>query len=153
MRRPRGEDGNALVEFSVLGVLLLVPLTYVVITVAQVQRAAFAATEASRAAGRTFVVSGGGDAGERRAKAAAALALRDQGLALPPGALVIGCDSEPCLTAGSAVHVSVDLRVALPFLPAVLEGRAPASIAVHGRHVEVVDCFVAAARSGSEECP
>ena len=153
MRRPRGEDGNALVEFSVLGLLLLVPLTYVVITVAQVQRAAFAATEASREAGRAFVVAGGGDSGERRAESAAALALRDQGLALQPGALAIGCDSEPCLTAGSAVHVSVDLRVALPFLPAVVAGRAPASVAVHGRHDEIVDCFVSAAASRSGECP
>lgn len=153
MSRLREDDGNALVEFTVLGVLLLVPLTYVVITVAQVQRAAFAATEASRAAGRAFVVAGGADAGERRAESAAALALRDQGLSLPPGGLAIGCEAAPCLTAGSTVHVHVDLQVDLPFLPPVLAGRAPATIAVHGRHDEVVDCFVAAARSGSAECP
>ena len=39
MTRPRGDDGNALLEFTYLAVLLMVPLVYVLLTVFQVQRA------------------------------------------------------------------------------------------------------------------
>ena len=50
----RDDDGNALVEFTVLSLLLLVPLVYVLLGVFQVQRAAFGVTEAARQAGRAF---------------------------------------------------------------------------------------------------
>ena len=33
MRRPSGDDGNALVEFTYLAVLMMVPLVYVLVTV------------------------------------------------------------------------------------------------------------------------
>ncbi|MFI5955247.1 hypothetical protein [Cryptosporangium sp. NPDC051539] len=51
-RRPRGDDGSAIIEFVWGGVLLLVPLLYVVLAVFEVQRNAFAVTEAAREAGR-----------------------------------------------------------------------------------------------------
>ena len=57
MRVARGDDGNAIVEFVYLAVLLMVPLVYVLLTVFQVQRAAFAASSAAREAGRVFVTT------------------------------------------------------------------------------------------------
>ena len=48
---PRSESGTVLVEVTWLAILLLVPLLYVVLSVFEVQRAAFAATAAARAAG------------------------------------------------------------------------------------------------------
>jgi hypothetical protein len=41
------------------------------------------------------------------------------------------------------VHVRIDRQVDLPLVPAL--GRATPSIAVHGRHDEVVGCFVTGA--------
>jgi len=49
---PRGERGTALVEFTWLGVLLLVPLVYVMLSVFEVQRGAYAVSAASRSAAR-----------------------------------------------------------------------------------------------------
>ena len=59
MTRPhRDESGSALVEFTWLAILLLVPLVWIVISVFQVQQGAFAVSAAARAAGRARVVAG-----------------------------------------------------------------------------------------------
>ena len=79
-RRPSGDDGNALVEFSYLAVLLMVPLVYVLLTVFQVQRASFGVTEAARQAGRAYATAADEVQGRARARAAARLAMQDQGL-------------------------------------------------------------------------
>lgn len=50
----RCDDGNALVELTYLAVLVMVPLVYVLLSVFQVQRAAFGVTEATRQAARAF---------------------------------------------------------------------------------------------------
>jgi hypothetical protein len=127
------------VEFTWLGVLLMVPIGYLVLSVFQVQRAAFAVTQATREAGRVYVAAGA-DQPDDAALAAARLALQDQGLMLDPDELSIRCSDDPCLTAGGIVTVRIDTRVGLPFIPDLF-GSLPASIAVHGRHDEVVDCF------------
>lgn len=134
----RHDEGSALVEFTFLGVLLLVPLTYVLLTALAVQRAAYAVTAAAREAGRSYVSATDGAAATHRARAAAAVAAHDAGL--PEFAVAVACEADPCLTPGASVGVTVTASVALPFVPDVL-GRAPARVAVHGRHVEVVDRF------------
>ncbi|HLZ36515.1 MAG TPA: hypothetical protein VKP64_01890 [Mycobacteriales bacterium] len=132
------ERGNAVLEFTFLGVLLMVPLTYVLLTVLAVQKAAYAVTAAAREAGRMFVTASDEDSGRARADDAARLALRDHGLPATP--VQITCETEPCLTPGASVRISVSTRVRLPFVPDVL-GRAPASVRVTGRHDGVVDRF------------
>ncbi len=126
-------------EFTFLAVLLLVPLAYVVVAAFTVQKAAFAVTAATREAGRAFVTTTEGDP-DARAHAAAALAMGDQGLALPSGALGVSCDAD-CRAPGSAVRVALDYTVVLPLLPRSLGGHPIGGIAVHGRHVEVIDEF------------
>ena len=140
-----GEAGNALVEFSFLAVLLMVPLAYLVIAAFTVQKAAFAVTAAAREAGRAYTGAESDSAGRARAEAAASLALGDHGLELPSGAPDISCGGPGnCLAPGTVVLVRIDMTVALPGLPAVLDGAVPASVAVRGRHREVVDTFRAA---------
>ena len=138
-RLPRGDDGNAVVEFAFLGVLLLLPIVYAVLTALTVQRAAYGVTAATREAGRVLAREGADATAYERAFLAARLAMRDQGLDLAPGELLVTCDPEPCGTPGSAVHVRIDRQVPLPLLPSF--GQGTPSIAVHGRHDEVVDCF------------
>jgi len=134
-------------------VLLLVPIGYLIVSVFQVQRAAFGITQATREAGRAYVAAGS-DQPEEAALAAARLALADQGLELNPDELVISCTESPCLTAGGTVTIRIDTRVGLPFIPALF-GSLPASIAVHARHDELVDCFRSgvAAPVDADICP
>ncbi|MBC7374911.1 MAG: pilus assembly protein [Frankiales bacterium] len=138
MRRPTGDDGNALVEFSYLAVLLMVPLVYVLLTVFQVQRAAFGVTEAARQAGRAYVTAADGAQGAARARAAAELALRDQGLELCPTCLAPPAGE---LVPGGTVSVRVEHRVVLPLVGGLFRGAVPPSIPVRATHVEVVDRF------------
>jgi Flp pilus assembly protein TadG len=143
VKRFRGDDGNAILEFSFLGVLLLVPLVYAILIVLDIQKSAYAVTAATREAGRVFVAEGAHGTAYDRAFEAARIAMRDQGLDLAPGQLVITCQFADCDTAGGEIHVRIDRDVALPLLPAL--GQSTPSIAVHGKHDEVVDCFEAAA--------
>ena len=53
----RGELGTAIIEVTWLGLLLMIPLVYVIVTLVTVQRSAFGATEAARAAGRAFILA------------------------------------------------------------------------------------------------
>jgi hypothetical protein len=80
----RAEGGSALVELTWLGLLLLIPLVYVVATLATVQRSAYGATEAARAAGRAFILSPDVVTARTRAFDAARVAMLDQGVPLAP---------------------------------------------------------------------
>ncbi len=136
MRRPTGDDGNAIVEFSYLAVLLMVPLVYVLLSVFEVQRASFGVTEAARQAGRAYATADDPAQGRARAAAAATLAMRDQGL-----------DCNGCLTgltgsleADARVTVTVEHFVRLPLLGRLLGG-GRGGVPVDATHVEVVDRF------------
>ena len=137
-RRPTGDDGNALVEFSYLAVLLMIPLVYVLLTVFQVQRAAFGVTEAARQAGRAYATATDEAQGRARARVAADLALQDQGLVLCPSCLAPPAGQ---LVPGGTVRVRVEHRVVLPLVGGLFRGAVPPSIPVRATHVEVVDRF------------
>ncbi|NUR09441.1 MAG: hypothetical protein HOQ45_20855, partial [Nocardioidaceae bacterium] len=74
MRR-RDQRGTALVEVTWLAVLLLVPLLYVVLAVFEVQRAAYAVSAATRAAGRAYTLAPDQASAGLRARAAADVAM------------------------------------------------------------------------------
>ena len=123
-------------EFVWLGLVLLVPLVYVVIAVFDTQRTAFAASAAARSAGRAFVTAPDQHSAYARASLAAGQAFRDQGIAKAPR-VRISCRPDPhaCLQPGSTVTVSVVGRAALPLMPLVFGGQAP-SIRVESTHSE-----------------
>src|SRR5206468_1376984 len=56
-RRDTADEGNAIIEFIFVAVLVMVPLVYLIITVAVVQRARLAATNAARDVGRAIATS------------------------------------------------------------------------------------------------
>ena len=133
----RTAEGSAIVELTWLALLLLIPLVYVVITLVTVQRSAYGATEASRAAGRAYSLAPDVATAQQRAFQAASMSMQDQGVELDPADVVIVCHPSPesCLQPGSAVEVRIQLQVSLPLMPAVL-GRSTASIAVDATHAE-----------------
>ena len=90
-RRDHGEEGSALVELSWLGILLLVPMLWIVVSVFEVQRGAFAVSGAARAAGRAYALAPSDAVGRSRAEAAARQALADQGVDNAPLDVRITC--------------------------------------------------------------
>lgn len=141
LRRLRDERGNSLVEFSWLAMLLMVPLVYLVLTVFQVQKAAYGVTAAAQEAGRAYVTADAGQDPYRRAVAAGELSARDQGVALSASQIRITPSRSPDCGPSGCVHVLVETRVPLPFLPRFLFGRVPASVSVRADHEEVFDVY------------
>ena len=135
MRRRRDERGTALVEVTWLSILLLVPLLYVVLSVFEVQRSAFAVNAATRAAGRAYTLAPTQGEATDRARAASAVALEDQGLDPGGGSLQVRCAPVPrdCLSPGSVVLVRMARPVHLPLMPSALGGNTP-SIRVEAVH-------------------
>ncbi len=122
-----------LVEFTWLGLLLLVPLIYLMVTVFEVQREAYAATAAASAAGRAISVAGSDEEAHRQARAAVTLAYADQGIDDPRWALEVDCSPSSCLAPGAVIEVRVSSRIDLPLLPRVF-GSAQPSIPVSASH-------------------
>lgn len=133
--RARGEGGTALVEFSWLAILLLVPLLYIVLTVFEVQRAAFGVSSAARSAARSVTQAPSEAAAADHAVAAVSLALADQGLEERRRTLEVRCTPYPanCLAPGSVVTVTVAYAVPLPLLPSALGAERP-SVRVEAEH-------------------
>jgi Flp pilus assembly protein TadG len=134
----RRDDGNAMLEFVYLSVLLMVPLVYVLTTTFQVQRAAFGVTEAARQAGRAYATADSDAQGRARADAAARLAMRDQGVELDEPPAIVPSDG---VAPGSVVRVRVTHRVPLPLVGGLFGDVVPPNIPVRADHVAVVDRF------------
>ncbi len=129
--RLRGDDGNAIVEFVYLSVLLMVPLIYVLLAAFDTQRTSFGVTEAARQAGRAYVVSG---CDRAYAERAASIALADQGV----GAHQVTFTA--CPPAGGQVVVNVRAFVQLRGVAGLLPADR-AGFSVSGRFVAVRDRF------------
>jgi Flp pilus assembly protein TadG len=126
------ECGNAIVEFHFLGLLLLVPLVYILLAVLDVQRASYGVTQAAREAARVYSVSGD----EGQAQFAARVALDDQRITQAATVDIVGPYAP-----GSRVTVTVDTAAALPFIPDALAAGARAQIPVSARTVVIVDRY------------
>lgn len=133
------ETGSAMVEFIFLGLLLLVPVIYLIVAAGQVQGAAFAATGAAESAAKVYVASGDPVTGEYQAKAAAELAFTDFGLD-PAGLLLdISCSAQ-CLAPGSTVTALVSFDVPLP-LGSGLPGGGFAPVTVDAASTQIVERY------------
>jgi Flp pilus assembly protein TadG len=133
----RSDRGSAIVEFHFLGILLLVPLVYILLAVLDVQRTSYGVTQAAREAGRIYVATGD----ETAARLAAQVALQDQGVEVSGVDILFECSTSPCYQPGAEVTVMVGSVVRLPFVPDVLAGAVNAQIPVGASHVSVVDRY------------
>ena len=121
------EDGSAAVEFVFLGVLLLIPLVYLILTAGQVQGAAYAMVGAAEHAAKVYAAASPGDGLESQARAAAELALTDFGFDADALELQITCSPE-CGAPGSTVTVTAAMSVPLPFAGALGVDLAPVRV-------------------------
>lgn len=137
------ELGSAAVEVLVLGLLLLVPLVYLILTIAVLQGAAFAAEGAARQAARSIALAEDDGAGRRAADDAVRVALADWNLR--PGAAAVEVRCAPragtCVAPRGTVAVRVRVTATLPLLPPVVAGGTPGAIPVEASAVQRVSMF------------
>ena len=142
--RACGADrGSAVVEFVVLGVLLLVPVVYLVLCVSRVQAAAFAAEGAAREAARVVASPGDERAARTDAESVVALALADQGFDASTGRLDVRCSADPCSEAEALVETTVTVDVVLPGVPGFVAGAVPTHVPVVATGTAAGDRFAA----------
>jgi Flp pilus assembly protein TadG len=146
--RADDDRGNAIVEFVFVAVLVLVPLIYLIVAVAVVQRSRLAVTNAARDVGRAIATSTSRSDAEGRAAAALRIALANQHMSaaeVEVRYVAVGADCAsaatlaPKLGPGSEFMVCVIRRQDLPAIPAVLSGHGITTI---GRYVVHMDDFV-----------
>lgn len=147
IRTLTSDDGSASLEFITLGVLLLVPLVYLVLVVSSLQAASLGVEGAARQASRVFV-QGETDAEAREsAERAIRVTLADYGLDAEDAEVAISCRPDPadCLTRRGFVTVEIATVVPLPFAPPVLGLDVPLGVTVRAIATEQVSRF----RAGS----
>lgn len=141
-RRDR-DDGRSVVEVLVLGVLLLVPLVYVLFVVIRLQAASLAVSQAARDVARVMDTAPSIPSGLDRSRSVAEVHLRDQGLTTDRVEIFFVDEAADCtatpvvpsLQAGSVWTVCVRAVVSLPGVPSVLSGSENAVIGAHVLHV------------------
>lgn len=137
------EDGTATLEFITAGLILLMPLVYLVLAMAAIQGGALAVEGAARQAVRVFVQAEDVPAARLGARRAIEFALADYGLRGADADVTIECAPRPgdCLTRLGTVTVSVALSVPLPLTPPVIAGHTALGVPVRAVASERVSRF------------
>lgn len=112
------ESGSSLIEFILLGVVLLVPLVYFLIAVSTVQAAAYAGAGAADQAAKVYVSSAQeGSARDMSSEAAVEAALADFDIDVSQATVTLECPSGSCGNDGDIVAFTVEIRVPVPIVP------------------------------------
>ncbi|GAA1833283.1 hypothetical protein [Agromyces salentinus] len=138
------ESGSASLEFLTVGLLLLVPIVYLVLSVAAIQAGAFAVEGAARHAAR--IVADGGGSGDDAAAVdrAVRMILDDYGVDDAAARVAILCETPACDRAGERVEVTVSARIPLPLVPDVFGSQPVASVPVDAMVTQTVSRFAGA---------
>jgi hypothetical protein len=141
--RLRDEAGTASLEFITVGLILLLPVVYLVLTMSSIQGGAFAVEGAARQAVRVYVQSGSTTEAAARAERAIRFALSDAGLAALEPHVTVTCSPHPdaCLTRLGTVTISVAVTVPLPLFPPVLQLDVPLGVPLQAVATEQVSRF------------
>lgn len=111
----QGEDGSAVVEFLAATLILVVPLIYLVLTLAQLNAATFAASSAAREAGRIIATSGD-SVDVATARDAVVLIFSDHGIEVSESTVLSVQCSNGC-NPGEQAEIVITARIPLPFAP------------------------------------
>lgn len=128
--RAADDDGSAALEFITVGVILLVPLVYLVITLGTMQQHLLGVEAAARHTAR--VIGQAPDAATAAARGDAVLANVVDEYGLDAGSVQVAVTCTPsgaeCPSSGATVVVAVSTRVSLPFVPPIFGLEKAASI-------------------------
>ncbi|MDQ0892754.1 hypothetical protein [Agromyces ramosus] len=139
------ERGSASLEFLTVGIILLVPLVYLVLAVAEIQGGALAVEGAARHAARVAVVAGDQASADAAVDRVVRVALADYGVEASDASVTVGCAPD-CAEPGTRVHVTVTASLTLPLVPDFLTLDRFGSVPITATATQTVSRF---AGSGS----
>ncbi|MCR2811513.1 TadE family protein [Microbacterium sp. zg.Y1090] len=137
------DDGAAALEFILVGVILLVPLVYLVVALGAVQSQTLGAEAGARHIARAVATAP--DAATAAARTERVLASVVDEYALSADAVDVSITCVPvgvaCPAAGATLRVTIATRVTLPLVPAVLGWEHLAAVPVEATAVQKVSRF------------
>ena len=141
--RARGDDGSASLEFVTAGMILLLPLVYLVLTMSAIQAGALATEGAARQAARVYVQASTVAEAKAGAIRAVEFGLADYGIDGSDATVTIACTPEPddCLTRRGYVTVQVGVSVPLPLVPPALTMDVPLAVPLEATATQQVSRF------------
>lgn len=142
-RRWTDDEGSASLEFISIGMILLIPLVYLVLAMSAIQGGALAVEGAARQAARVFVQSESIGAAQASAERAIVFALADYGLSPDQAEVSVSCSPNPshCLTRHGFVTVTIAVVVPLPLIPPVLDLDVPLGVTLESTATQQVSRF------------
>lgn len=137
------EAGSASLEFITAGMILLVPVVYLILAMSSIQSAALGVEGAARQAARVFVQADDPASAARSAERAIRFALADYGLDADAARISIRCEPDPrdCLARHAYVTVTVSASVPLPLAPTAISVDRPLSITLESTATQQVSRF------------
>ncbi|WP_250646186.1 TadE family protein [Microbacterium tenebrionis] len=115
------DEGSAALEFITVGVILLVPLAYLIITLGTVQQAMLGAEAAARHTARVIGQAENATDAADRGDAVLASVIDEYDLNAADVDVSVTCTpaGAECPRSGATVVVTVSTRVSLPFVPEI----------------------------------
>ncbi|MFT4229180.1 MAG: TadE family protein [Microbacterium sp.] len=139
-RTGSGDEGSAALEFIAVGVLMLVPLVYLVVALGAIQGQSLGAEAGARHVARAIATARDADEATDRADAVLSAVVDEYGLDPSAVRLSIACRpaAVACPSAGATLYVTVATRVTLPLVPPVLGLESIAAVPVEAAAVQKV---------------
>jgi hypothetical protein len=137
------EEGTASLEFVTAGMILLLPMVYLVLTMSALQAGSLAVEGAARQAVRVYVQAADTRDAEAEAERAIRFALADNGVDPAAASVTISCSPRPadCLRRRALVTITVGVSVGLPLVPPALSTGGPLAIPLQSTATEQVSRF------------
>ena len=138
------ERGSASLELLTVGMILLVPLVYLVLTVAAIQAAALGAEGAARQASRVAVLrADGAEPTAAGVERTVRVVLADYGVDVNAASVDVDC-SAACDEPGTRITVRVRAAVALPLVPQALASSSIGTVRLESTATHTVSRFAGA---------
>ena len=137
------DRGSAALEFILVGLLMLVPLVYLIVSLGLIQGQSLGAEAGARHVARAVATATDAASAQQRADAIMSAVVAEYGL--DPGAVKVALSCRPagasCPEPGATLVVTVASRVTLPLVPPVLGLDRVASIPIEATAAQKVSRF------------
>lgn len=142
LARP-SDEGSAALEFILVGLVLLVPIVYLVVALGSIQGQALGVETGARQIARTIADAPDLVTADARAARVRDAIVAEYGLDPDTVAVDIACtgDNAACPEPGAMLTVTVTASVALPLVPAILGLDQLARVPVEAASVQKVSRF------------
>lgn len=138
------ERGSASLEFLTVGMILVVPLVYLVLAVAAIQAAALGVEGAARQASRVAVLrADGAEPTAAGVERTVRVVLADYGVDPNAASVDVDC-SAACDEPGTRITVRVRAAVALPLVPQALASSSIGTVRLESSATHTVSRFAGA---------